>query len=1099
MSNFKRILMFILLLGASANLLIAQITLQVSNKPLRDVVKEIEQKTEYRFFFNEDLEGLKSPVTLSLSNATIRQAMDQIIAQTPITYSIRENYQVVLSHSALLPQTKRVTGTVTDKSGEPVIGANVILKSNTTIGTITNIDGAFSLDVPLKSTLVVSYIGYKTTEVDVSNGTTFNIQISDDAELLSEVVVTALGIKREEKALGYAVQKVDGSRMNTVKPVDMASSLTGQVAGLNVKNSTEFNQTPELSLRGEIPLLVIDGVPYQNMTLRDIAPDDIESIDVLKGATASALYGARGGVGAIMVTTKKVHEEGLHVSVNSSTMFNAGYMKLPKVQTAYSSGGGGHYGVGDYVWGDKLDIGRTATMYNPQTYEWEEMELVSKGKNNLKNFQEFSFITNNNINVSQKGKYGSIRTSLSHVYNKGQFPNTKLNKFTYSVSGEMKYKNFSFEGGASYNKHFYPNDFGAGYGGGGLLYNLLVWTGTEIDIRDYKDYWRIKDVKQNWMDDNYYDNPYFIQNEIRRTNHYDVTNAYFNAGYDITPWLKASLRSGIDSYGEKREWRNPVSASGGWGRSGYYGYQRKSGYSINNDAILMANHTFGDFDLDGMLGGSIYFYEKDEILSETQNGLTIPGFYSLAASKGPVKTGKKYFRKQMNSLYGKVSIGWKNRVYLDVTGRNDWSSTLNSDTRSYFYPSFSGSVVMSEFFKLPEVIGFWKLRGSWTQTKNDMAVYASNVLYKMEPSLWDSMNGSYYPDVLITGSVLPSATRSWELGTNFSFLQNRLRLDVTYYNKLYYNEITEAAVSPTSGFKKKQINTGEERLRRGWEITVSGDIIKNNDITWNAMLNWSSDRHYYHKVDPEYSTQKPWVKAGARWDWLSNGTGVGVYDYVRDPQGNIVHENGYPVVSDYDSMQGYTEPDWIWGLTNTIRYKDFTLSFSLDGRVGGVMFSTMDQALWNSGAHIDSDNQWRYDEVVDGKKTFIGKGVKVISGSVDYDAYGNITRDDRQFAQNDETISYEAYMKWMNPYIGTIRSQNIFSGTYFKLRDVSVTYSLPREFCDKVRLKGASVGVIGQNLLLWTKEMRFSDPDKMSDNLNAPSIRYIGLNLKLDF
>ena len=423
------------------------------------------------------------------------------------------------------------------------------------------------------------------------------------------------------------------------------------------------------------------------MELSDIASDDIESVDVLKGATASALYGARGGHGAVMVTTKRGKEEGLNISVNSNTMFNAGYLKLPKVQTSYSSGGGSTYGVGDYVWGDKLDIGRTAEQYNPYTYQWEEQPLVSKGKNNLKNFTELSLVTNNNISITQKGKYGSVRASFTHVYNKGQYPNSKMNKITYSVAGDMKWNDFSFEGGITYNKRLVPTDMGAGYGGGGFLYNLLVWSGAEYDIRDYKNYWVKKDVQQNWMDKNWYDNPYFIANEITQSSYYDIVNGFMSATYDFTSWLKLSIRSGIDSYSEKKEWQNPISALGGWSKKGYYGLKRLGGFSINNDAILSANHTFGDFAVDGFAGGTIYYLQNDNVLNETQNGLTIPGFYSLKASVDPIKVSSEYKRKQVNSIYGKASASWKSTVFVDVTARNDWSSTLNKDTRSYFYPS----------------------------------------------------------------------------------------------------------------------------------------------------------------------------------------------------------------------------------------------------------------------------------------------------------------------------------------------------------------------------------------------------------------------------
>lgn len=324
---------------------------------------------------------------------------------------------VLPSVEEVLQDAVTVTGNVVDNTGMSVIGANIVEKG-TTNGTITDIDGNFSIRVSPGAILQISYTGYKTQEIAVGNQTHLSIKIEEDSELLGEVVVTALGLKREEKALGYAVQKVEGSALNTVKSVDIATSLTGKVAGMNVQNSTEFNAAPTILVRGEEPLIVVDGVPYSNISLRDIASDDVESIDVLKGATASALYGARGGSGVIMVTTKKGGKEGLDVSVNSSTMFNAGYLAIPEAQHSYSSGTGGVYDSYDYVWGDKLDIGRTAVQYNPYTYQWEEAPLVSKGKNNFRNFLEQGMSTNNNVSIAWKGEHGGFRTSLNHVYNR---------------------------------------------------------------------------------------------------------------------------------------------------------------------------------------------------------------------------------------------------------------------------------------------------------------------------------------------------------------------------------------------------------------------------------------------------------------------------------------------------------------------------------------------------------------------------------------------------------------------------------------------------------------------------------------------------------
>ena len=1031
------------------------------------------------------------------------------------TYSISANADATTSpvnrtHATeVTQQTKtKVTGTVLDQQDMPVIGANIMLKGNKTTGTITNIDGQFTLEVPITSTLVVSYIGYKNQEVKVT-GKALTIKLQEDSETLDEVVVTALGIKREEKALGYAVQKVGGDKLATVKTVDVATGLTGKIAGLNVQNSTEFNEAPTLTLRGESPLLVIDGVPYKNMSLRDIAPDDIESIDVLKGATASALYGARGGSGAVMVTTKRGKEEGLNVTVNSSTMFNAGFLKMPEVQTAYSSGNNGKYNDNSsYVWGAKLDAGNEAMQYNPFTHEREMMPLTSKGKNNLKNFSELSFITNNNVSVTQKGKYGSFRTSLTHVYNKGQWPNEKLNKITYTVSGDMKYKKFSSEAGITYNKRFYPNMGGTGYNGSGYLYNLLVWSGSEYDIRDYKNYWKVQDEQSNWWDrGGWYDNPYYMANELIHSSDYDVVNAFINASYEFTPWLKLAVRSGADVYTQQQEWRAPVgSVSGKGDKKGYYATGRSGGYSMNNDAMLMANHKFGDFSVDGFIGGNVYFYQNDNLWSETQGGLVMPGYYSLKATTDPLNSEKTFNKKQTNSLYGKVSFAYKSMAFIDVTGRNDWSSSLPEETRSYFYPAVSGSVVLSEIFSLPKVIDFWKIRGSWTTTKNDVDVYSINDTYKMNINEWDGMTGAYTQNTLRNTLLSPSQSRSYEIGTAFNLFGNRLRVDYAYYNKLKFNNTRDAGLSPTSGFTKTKVNMDEEQVRKGMELTISGDIIKTKEWLWSGTFNWARDRYYYHKIDPVYSTQKPWVAEGERWDWIS------ITDYQRDPAGNIVHgKDGMPLLNPVATIQGYTSPDWIWGFNTSVSYKNFTLNIGLDGRVGGIAYSKTDQAMWNSGSHIDSDNQWRYDEVVNGNKSYVGQGVKLVSGSADWDSNGNITRDNRVFAPNDIQVSYQDYMINTNPYAegGSKRIQNYFDQTFIKLRDLSITYALPKDICSKIGMKGASVGFVGQNLLMWTKEFRFSDPDKIEnvkdgttyyeDNISSPSIRYVGFNIKLDF
>lgn len=987
-----------------------------------------------------------------------------------------------------------VTGVIVDEKGEPLIGATVSV-ANALQGVMTDTDGKFSLKVARNAELIVSYIGYKKQTIKVNSRNSFRIVLVENSEVLDEVVVTALGVKREEKALGYAVQKVRGDELATVKTVDIATSLTGKIAGMNVKNSTEFNTAPTVLVRGESPLIVVDGVPFGNLSLRDISSDDVESIDVLKGATASALYGARGGSGVIMITTKKSGKDGLDISVNSSTMFNAGYLAIPEAQHSYSSGTGGKYDSKDYVWGDKLDIGRTGLQYNPFTYQWEETPLVSKGKNNFRRFLEQGLSTNNNVSIGWRGKNGGFRTSLNHVYSKGQYPNEKLNKITYSVSGNARYGNLTLEGGAIWNKRFFTNDRGSGYGGGGYIYNLIVWTGADYDVRDYRNYWveSKEGSQQNWRYSGYYDNPYFLAYECTNRNDYDKMNTYAFAKYDLLPRLNISTRTGVDFYVSRTERKNPIGTINAGNKNGSFSLSKGTGYSVNSDFILAADHRFGDFTIDGMVGGTIYYYYDDNLTASTSNGLSIPGYYSLNASVDPVSASSSYKSKRVNSVYGKLSVSWRSLLYIDATGRNDWSSTLPAETRSYFYPSVSASVIMSEFIDLPELFSFWKMRGSWTVTKSDLSIFDTQQAYSVSTNVWDKLNTATYPTSLRSATLKPVTARSYEIGTAFHGWGNRLRFDIAYYNKLKYNLTRNATISSASGYSSTLLNYDEEQERRGVELTLGADLIKTRDWRWTVNVNWARDRYFYSQVDPVYSTRNQWVKGGLRWDWLA------AQDWERDPQGNMILYNGLPRKSKYQSFVGYEYPDWIWGVNSTVGYKNWTLSLAFDGRVGGTAYNQTEQAMWNSGSHPKSDVQARYDEVVDGKITYVAPGVKILSGSVDYDADGNIVNDTRVFAPNDVPVSYQGFIQAYEPWSGSAAFQNYRSTTFFKIRELSLTYAVPGSVCSRAHLKGASVSFIGQNLLLWAKEFKYADPDVDKDNLSSPSQRFLGFNVKLDF
>ena len=473
----------------------------------------------------------------------------------------------------------------------------------------------------------------------------------------------------------------------------------------------------------------------------------------------------------------------------------------------------------------------------------------------------------------------------------------------------------------------------------------------------------------------------------------------------------------------------------------------------------------------------------------------MPGFYSLNASVERIGGGKTTSEKVLYSAYGKLGFSWKSGIFIDVTGRNDWSSTLPSDSRSYFYPSVSASLIPSAFYNpFEEVLDFWKLRTSWTVAKKDLGVYEINRVYNVSTDVWNGLSTATYPSELRDPSIKPETETSFEVGTNLRFFDGRLNFDYTYFTRLRYDRIISADISEASGSSEIITNTSEELRQKGMEFTLSGIPIEKNNFKWESSVNLSFYHWYYAKLDPIHSSKDPRIGKGERIDKFF------MTDWEKDHDGNIVHQAGLPVKNKYQTVMGYSDPKYYLGWTNKFTYKNFDLSLSVDGRVGGLLYSWTEQAMWNSGAHPDSDNQWRYDEVVNGKTNYVGKGVKVVSGSASYDPYGKVLEDTREFALNDVPVSYQNYTQVYNenPWDHQAR-QNIKDATFIKLREVAFNYTLPRKFSEKLKMKNVRVGLIGQNLFIWTKEFRFSDPDRGTENLNTPTARYLGFNINLTF
>eukprot|EP01132_Coremiostelium_polycephalum_P018199 gene18199-21719_t len=604
-----------------------KITLSKQNSSFSSLFEHIKKQTGYSFFYNNKSFKAAGKISIDLKDAGMEEALTVILKGQPFTYIIIDKTVVikkqppVVSHpTEVLVNLINVHGLITDAEGKPLPGASVQIKG-TKEGTTSSVAGQFSIHAKAGDILVIKYVGFVTKEFTVtSSEAALTIVMEAVKQNLEEIVVTALGIKRAEKSLGYAVQKISGEKLQTVKGVDIGTSLTGQISGLVVKNSTEFNARPTLELRGENALLVIDGVPYGNMTLRDVPTDDIESMDLLKGSTASALYGSRAEGGVLLITTKKgAAGKGLAIDVNSNTMFQLGFLAIPKVQSSYGRGQNGKID-NDYVWGPKLDAGNTARDWNPVTKQFEDgRPLVSVGKDNLKNFMNTGLVTNNNIAIAQTGENGKSRFGVS--------------------------------------RRSAPQIWGAGYGTQGYLYQLTMWTGTEYDIRDYKDYWKVPNKTQNWMYTNWYDNPYLIAYEKLDGITQNTVNANVTANYKFSKDFNLMLRLGYDNYNNKETMTNPTANIfstrgkdiGGWDAKGLYRLYKTWGFSTNNDLILTLN-------------------------AATKGGLISPRFFSLKGSVEPATINQGGSSRQINSLYGRASVGWNDAVFFDFTGRNDWNS-----------------------------------------------------------------------------------------------------------------------------------------------------------------------------------------------------------------------------------------------------------------------------------------------------------------------------------------------------------------------------------------------------------------------------------------
>lgn len=1045
-------------------------------------------------------------------------------------------FSFLIFTSTLIAQNGAIKGKVVDEQSNPLPGVSVLL-GKTLKGSSTDFDGYFTIQNVSKGkvTLNLSFVGYaaKSIEVEVGNqvvdlGT---ITLMPSEESLDEVVVTALGIKKEKKRVGFATQEVKGASLQTVQTANVVESLSGKVSGLTiVSDPANFFSDPDIFLRGEKPLIVVDGVPQPNSDFWNLSSDDIESINVLKGGAASALYGSLGKNGALQITMKSGKgQEGTRLSFNNTTTFQAGFLRIPRAQTQYGPGNTGRYrfgggsaggdgltrggGVNDFdysIWGPKFD-GRLIEQFDspidPNTGYRVPTPWVSRGEHNLKNFVETGMVTSNNLTVTSGFEKGSYVISNTYKYAKGSIPGQRLDINTFRLSGNTDInKVVNVEGSLQYNYQYSNNRIRPNYGPSSPIYLISLWGGANWDIRNFRDVWvpGKEGIKQRFVENWRYNNPYAIAYHWRRPWTKNDILTFAKANFKISNKVNAFLRTTLNQYNllNNEEISKDIYHYSIPDRQGRFRYNSTRYFENNTDFLISYNDKFFDdnFEVSANLGGNQrYLRIKNERASTTQ--LIVPEVFTLQNSVDKVTPTSSTRKQGVYSVYASADLAYKDFLYAGVTGRVDKSSTLVKGNDSFFYPSVYTSLVVSKLFDLPETINFLKLRGSWSKVGGDLSIYEATNSYstgRRRNQPWAS-----FPGRLENPNLQPAFNTSFELGFEMKLFKGRLGVDFSYYENTDGPQIYTQPFSSASGYSGI-LSNGRETQRRGLDFSITGKPIQTDDFTWTTLFNFAQNKEYLTKIPP-LPDGTPVLNEGR----TPLGGELGHYwypDWERSPDGQlIINANGLPRKTPFRVDHGAVTPNFEASINNTLSYKDFTLNFLFAGRFGGITYDEYEYDLWRTGSHPDAIHPERelsniaYVNGTDAR-TMQVQGVKIVSGDVTYDPEGNIITDTRVFEPSDYKVDYQT---WASKYAGAW--QNLKKEkTFIKLREVSVSYRVPKSLLDKTFINSATVSVVGRNLFYWTKDDFYGDLDYYSlrggdTDIQLPSQRTYGFNINLTF
>jgi len=1048
---------------------------------------------------------------------------------TSNTYAV-DNVSYLEENTFIVQRT--ITGTVIDAEGVPLAGVNV-LKVGTVIGTQTDFDGKYSINAAKDDVLEFSYLGMKTQRITVGDSTTINITIQEDASQLDEVVITALGIKKEKKRVGYAVQELKGESLQKAVSPNIVESLTGKVAGLIVtNNSSDFFSDPQFYLRGSRPLMVVDGVPQTNSDIWNLSSDDIESITVLKSGAASALYGSPGRNGAIQLTLKsgKSLNKGVVVSYNSSTTFQDGFLRIPSIQTEYGPGNNGQYRYGgglaggdgktlgggandfDYsIWGPKFD-GRLIEQYDspidPATGYRIPTPWISRGPDNLKNFMEIGHVTSHNISVQANTDLGSFVISNTYKNSKASTPGQRLDINTTRLRGSLNLsEKFTVDASIQYNYQFSDNRIRGSYGPTSPLYNLAIWGGAHFDVRDFKDQlWEEgkEGIRQNFVEHWRFNNPYILAHAWKRPWTKNDVISFLKFTYKFNDNFSTYLRSTLNAntLTNNEEIHKDIYDYSIGDRGGRFRYNNSRYFENNTDFLISYNQDFfgDDFNLNATLGGNQRYY-RNHSESATTTALIVPGVFKLSNSVDQVQPSSYKEQKGVYSGYATMDLAYQNKAFVGLTGRVDKSSTLPSVNDTFFYPSIYTSLILSEFFDLPNVIDFLKVRTAYAKIGGDLGIYDATNSYSTG-GRWRNNPTASYPGTLENPNISPSYTSTYEYGFETKLFKSRFGIDFSYYENTYGPQIFTQSFSSASGWNGIQQN-GRITERRGLDFSITAVPFRSKNFTWTSIVNFDKYSDFLISLPPLEDGTIPDREGRTFVGEELNHYWYNEWDRTSDGQ-LIIGSNGLPVQTP-SRDQGLKTPDFNASINNTIQYKNVSLNFLIDGRFGGLTYDRYERDLWRSGSHPDAVHPERELSNIafatgGDANTMLIPGMAIVSGDVTYDAEGIVLEDTRVFEPNTAMVTYP---QWAQGYKADWRSNKI-EKTFVKLREVVLTYNFPSKLLDKTFFKSAAISLVGRNLLYWTKNDTFGDLDTYTvstgdTDLQQPSQRTYGFNINFQF